>query len=257
VSDSVRLFDTHCHLQDDRILPGIDGVLARAETAGVSRMLCCASAESDWGIVAALAKRHSSILPAFGIHPWYLNTLSPSWLDTLESLLVKTPKATIGEIGLDHALDKRNDAEQERVFIAQLSLARLLRRPVSIHCRRAWSSLVRILRRYGEPDGAVIHSYSGPPDLVLQLEQLGCSLSFSGSITYDSNKKVLASAALVSENRLLIETDSPDIPPCSIGKGKNEPANLSLIVDKLANLRGKSPQEIADITFRNAADLFE
>jgi TatD DNase family protein len=220
-------------------------------------MLCCGSSEQDWEAVKVLSSKCPEIIPAFGVHPWYIKARSNEWLKILETLLVGLPIAAVGEIGLDHALDDRNDEDQASVFIGQLKLAQKLGRPVSIHCRRAWADLATILKRYGLPDGGVIHSYSGAPDLVPQFEKTGASISFSGSITYDRNKRGRGSAVVVSEDRLLIETDSPDIAPRGVAEGENEPANVVKVAETLAELRGKTIEEISELTYRNACGIFK
>ena len=253
----MRLFDAHCHLQDERTFAAAGEIIARAREAGVRHMLCCGTRESDWEAVRLLAGRYREIVPAFGLHPWFVNERSPGWLEKLETFLTALPHAAVGEIGLDHALDRRNDGDQATVLIEQLTLARSLRRPVSIHCRKAWGDMVRILNRQcGTPDGGAIHSYSGPPDLVRPLEELGLSLSFSGSLTYDRNRRGRLSAATAVEERLLVETDAPDISPVGIEQGKNEPAFVIEVVREIAEIRGKSVREIAEITCRNGERIF-
>jgi TatD DNase family protein len=253
----MHYFDTHCHLQDERILGRIDAIMERARTAGVTHMLCCGTRESDWDAVADLAKTYDEIVPAFGLHPWFVRDRSAQWIERLESVLKAHPGAALGEIGLDHALDRRNDAEQAELFTTQLKLARRLHRPVSMHCRRAWGEMARILtQQCGLPDGGAIHSFSGSSDMIPQLEKLNVSLSFSGSITHDRNKKGVLAATIVSDNRLLIETDSPDIPPAGVGEGSNEPAIVVRVAQRLAEIRGSTVEKIADQTSANAMRIF-
>lgn len=110
------LFDTHCHLQDPRLAPQLDDILHRAQAAEVQRLLCCATGESDWNTVLALARQYpGSVIPALGIHPWYAADRSPDWLARLRALLASSCTA-VGEIGLDHALSPRNDADQNALF---------------------------------------------------------------------------------------------------------------------------------------------
>ena len=254
----MRIFDTHCHLQDERIFEKAGEYIARAREAGVVRMLCCGTRESDWEAVKTLSARYQEVVPALGLHPWFVSERSGAWLEKLEATLTEIPAAAVGEIGLDHALDKRNDEDQSMVFIAQLKLARKLKRAVSMHCRKAWGSMMEILEKQcGTPDGGVIHSYSGPPDLIPQLETLNISFSFSGSITYDRNRRGRASLAAVAEHSLLVETDSPDIPPAGVEPEANEPAQCAAIVQKMAELRGTTPDRMSEITFRNAARIFD
>lgn len=258
----MNLFDAHCHLQDERLAPDFDAVMRRADQAGVRRFLCCGSSETDWPRVAQLADHYPGIVPAFGLHPWYVRERSATWLDTLRRHL-STTASTVGEIGLDHAIEPRNDEEQESVFLAQLDLARQLNRPASIHCRRAWDRLLSLLRNIESlPRGFMIHSYSGGPELVKPLADLGAYFSFSGSITRSGNRRGHRAAREVPADRLLAETDAPDIPPVIhdghqvIEPAVNEPANLRHVIAALAEIRGAPPDNIAELTWNNACRLF-
>jgi TatD DNase family protein len=254
---TMRLFDTHCHLQDERIFTRAGDIVARAREAGVVGMLCCGTRESDWEAVKALSAQYKEIVPAFGLHPWFVRERSATWLEKLEKMLLETPSAAVGEIGLDHAIDSGDNEDQTSVFLDQLKLARKLRRPVSIHCRKAWGSMMEVLEKQcGTPDGGAVHSFSGPPDHVPWLEKLNVSISFSGSITHDRNRRGRASLAAVSERFLLIETDAPDIPPAGVAPEANEPAQCAAIVKKMAELRGTTAEKTGETTFLNAETIF-
>ncbi len=253
----MQLFDSHCHLQDERLLPRLPQVLERAGTAGVCHMLCCGTQEGDWAAVRKLAAAHPEIIPCFGLHPWYLEGRGAKWLDVLEKYLGEAPSG-VGEIGLDHALAERRDAEQDEVFLAQLRLARKLGRPVSVHCRKAWGRLLELLKAEdGLVVGGIIHSYSGPPELVDELQALGFYLSFSGTITRSGNKRGHRAVMAVSQERLLIETDSPDLAPVGAASAVNEPANLVLVAEAVARLRNISVAKLAEQTYANACRLLK
>lgn len=249
-------FDAHCHLQDERFGKRLPLVIGRACSAGVERMLCCGCEERDWETVRKLAGEYKPVLPSFGLHPLYIGKRSEAWLENLKSYLLSVPSA-LGEIGLDHAVEPRNDGEQESVFIAQLRLARELERPVTIHCRKAWGRLLEILRREGGVRcGGIVHSYSGPAELIPPLEELGLSLSFSGAITRLGNNRGHRALRFVSKQRLLLETDSPDLTPVGAAERSNEPANLLIIARAAAALLGMSLEAVADLTYANANRLF-
>jgi TatD DNase family protein len=269
----MQLFDAHCHLQDERLCGRLPEVLMRAERAGVRHMLCCGCHERNWDAVLALARAHPEIAPSFGIHPWYMQGRTNGWMKTLERFLMAQPSG-VGEIGLDHAVIPRADEEQEAVFIAQLRLARRLKRPVSLHCRKAWERLLKILSQEGGVGwGGLIHSYSGSVELVKPLEEMGLYISFGGAVTRPGNKRGHRALAAVSPGRLLIETDSPDLPPAcqdvalrrsltgtpavagAVG-AVNEPANLALVAAAVANILGRPPEWVAEQTFANARRLF-
>jgi TatD DNase family protein len=191
------------------------------------------------------------------VHPWYVDRLSDGWEARLEEYLRRDGTAAVGEIGLDNAVDPRNDVRQADVFARQLEIAGRLQRPVSIHCRKAWGSLLSILRGAGGLRfGGAVHSYSGPPDLVGELESLGCCISFSGSILIPGGRRAAESLRIVSRDRLLIETDSPDILPRGASGPNNEPANLPVILYKVAEILGEPSETVASRTFDNAVRVF-
>lgn len=247
-----RYFDTHCHLQDERFGQSRSAVIARAKTAGVAGFLCCGTTETDWHSVESLAHSEPSVVCGFGLHPWYCAGRSAQWLDKLDEILVRNSLAVMGEIGLDHALDSSTYAEQESVFKDQFALACKLGRPVSIHCRKAFGRLIDIVSSIGEAKDCIVHSYSGPPDLVKRLQDLGFCLSFSGSLTYPKSLRAKASAALVDPSRLLVETDSPDIKPYLCQTLINEPANIVVVANELSRIRNMPLEEISILTWENA-----
>lgn len=253
----MRLFDCHNHIQDERLFGDLRGVIERAQSAGVIKMGVKGCCEADWPRVIRILEFCPSIYPSFGIHPWEIDGRSAEWLERLEEILLRYPQAGVGEIGIDHAVEPRNDAEQEAVFIAQLELARKLERPVSIHCRRAWGRLIEMLDAFGElPCGMLIHCFGGSAEVAAELVKRGGYISFSGSITRPNNRKAGPAICAVPEDRILIETDAPDILPSTAEGPLNEPANLRLTLKKAAELRGLSESELAELTFRNAERLF-
>jgi len=256
------VFDVHAHLQDPALADDLDGVLLRAAASGVQSIVVNGTSPRDWDAVAGLAAASPCLLPAYGVHPWFLDGLQEAWLDDLARRLANDPAASVGEIGLDRAIEPRDDAAQERIFLAQLRLAREMRRPVTLHCRRVWGRMLDLLRAEGaHPAGLVLHSYGGGEDLIRPLVALNGFFSFSGSVTHPANRRARAAARAVPSDRLLVETDSPDLPPFGVvGKAGrppvNEPSRLPMIVAALADLRGEPPAAIAAATQANAIRIF-
>lgn len=250
----MKFFDAHCHLHDGRYGARLPLVVGRACAAGVERMLCCGCEQADWPEVRRLAAAFRPVVPSFGLHPQRAAARTPSWLQELRALLAEVP-AAVGEIGLDFSGNLHNFADQEAVFTEQLHLARELRRPVVIHCRHAWGRLMAILKSEGGVrEGGLIHSYSGSPELVPQVERANLCISFSGAITYAGNRHGRESLRRVSRDRLLIETDSPDLSPAGAAK-LNEPANVVLVARVVSELRGETLDSIAEATSSNAERL--
>lgn len=255
----MRLADTHCHLQDDKLATSIQAVLDRAAAVNVHMFVCCGSAESDWAAVSALASK-PGVIPAYGIHPWYIHERSAAWRESLVAALRAHPGAPVGEIGLDHAIAERNDSDQLAVFSEQLRIAAELGRPACIHCRKAWGALLPALKETTPPAGFVIHSYSGSVDMIAPLSKLGAFFSFSGTVTWHRNRRAHEAAVAVPADRLLIETDAPDLPPApedgAAQVAVNEPANLPRVLRAIAKLRGATEETIAALTWNNAVRLF-
>ena len=250
------LVDAHCHLQDGFLRHGLEPALIRARAAGVRLMCCNGTHEGDWDYVLTLGRQHADVCVSLGLHPWYVDERGPNWLARLEELVGAHPVG-VGEIGLDNALETRNDASQEEVFLAQMDLAARYSRPVSIHCRKAFGRLAELLRALARrPPFMMLHAYTGSHEMVPVFEALGCHISFCASITRPANRKARTACIRVSRERLLVETDSPAIAPLGVDFERNEPAYLPLIIETLAELRGEGPAEVAAYTAANARKFF-
>ncbi len=249
------LFDAHLHLQDERINQSIDTILKKASEAGVKGFLCCGSMVEDWQDVLEISRNWPAVIPAFGLHPWYVEMAPKSWPDLLKEYLICTP-SVVGEIGLDVMFRKKTLELQLRAFEIQLALAVELKRPVSVHCLKAWHHLIPIIERYRRSGVTVqLHAYSGGPEQIEKLTDLGCYFSFTGAITRENSKKLRASITRVPQDRLLLETDSPDIPLQIDGKIDktipNQPANLPLVLRQAARLLEKDESVLAAQTWDN------
>lgn len=253
----MKLFDTHTHLQDDRIWDQHERIISNALDAGVQVMVCCGSCEDDWERVYYLSKKFpQNIIPAYGLHPWYISKRTQNWKSKLVDMLIDTPIAAVGEIGLDHAIEDRDDGDQRRVFIDQLEIAAKLKRPVSIHCRKAWLELQKCLKcLHSSFYGGVVHSYSGSSELIPELIKSGLMISFSGSITYERNRRAREALLRVPEDKLLIETDTPDI-PCQGRTGFNEPFFLSDTLKTIAGIINQPVGAVARRTYENGVKMF-
>jgi TatD DNase family protein len=256
------MFDTHCHLQDDRISARAGEIVADANRAGVTRMLCCGSSVADWAGVEHIGAAYADggVICAYGVHPFYIKSIdtgNDNWTEELSRRLADDTAAAVGEIGLDHAVNPRDDDKQAEIFTRQLKIAERYERPVSIHCRKAFGAMLEILRENGGLKfGGAVHSYSGPPELIDELVELGCHISFSGSILIPNSKRAAASLKKVPKDRLLIETDSPDILPYGATGLFNEPANLLPVLNKAAEILEESPHKIAELTHENGCGLY-
>jgi TatD DNase family protein len=250
------LVDAHCHLQDGFLRHALEPALLRARLAGVRMMCCNGTHEGDWRYVLGLGRSHADICVSLGLHPWYVGERGGDWLARLEELVADNPVG-IGEIGLDNALEVRNDGEQEEVFLAQMELAVRYRRPVTIHCRKAFGRLTELVGAMREkPPYMMLHAYAGSHEMVPVFEKLGFYISICASITRTANRKARTACVRVSPDRLLVESDSPAIAPVGVDFERNEPAYLPMVVEVLATLRGEKPEAVAARTAANAREFF-
>ena len=256
----MRLFDTHCHLQARRLAALGDAVFDRAAASGVAGFIVMATAPDDWDEVAALADRRAEVVPAFGAHPWYLPAAPvQDWLPALEARLKSRPDAWVGEIGVDRTAGPPLDL-QEAAFAPQLELAGRLGRPASLHCRRTWDRLGWYLARRRHPDvPVVLHSFGGSVDVARQFLQYNAYFSFSGALTRTRNERLPEVVRFLPRDRVLIETDSPDLLPQSLWRENpdrpNEPSYLVETLHRLASLWDNPPEETAAVLEANTRRL--
>lgn len=255
----MRLYDTHCHLQASVLAAQGESLFHRAQNAGVAGFVVCSTEPGDWTAVRQLAEAHP-VLPAFGVHPWYLPEGGPeAWLPDLEALLVAFPSAWVGEIGVDRTAGPPL-ARQEEAFAPQLALAGRLGRVASLHCRRTWDRLGWHLTRRAHPEvPVVLHSFGGSVDVARQFLDYHAYFSFSGALTRDRNQRLPEVVRFLPRDRVLIETDSPDLLPQALWRQNpdrpNEPAHLTEVLVRLAGLWNLSPEMSAELLETNVRKL--
>lgn len=263
---SLRLYDAHNHLQDERFGSHLEELLVAAAKEGIVKMVVNGSCEEDWPKVLDLARRHSEVIPSFGYHPWYMKERSPGWQQELIKVLDEVPSA-VGEIGLDRWIKDYDTPQQEGAFIWQLRLAATRNLPASIHCLKAWGRLLEILQREPRPKcGFVLHSFGGPKEMVPALNELGAYFSFPGYFAHERKIKQRETFRAVPTDRLLIETDAPDqllpehLSSYSItdskGKVLNHPANLGAVYRFVAEFLGKPIEKLVKQVEENFLRVF-
>jgi len=261
------LFDAHNHLQDHRLDAIRDEVCEALPQQGLVEAVVAGSDESDWPEVAELARRYSWIKPSFGLHPWYVKQRGVAWKEQLATWVHAFPNAGVGEIGLDRWIKDPDVEAQVECFRWQLELAATLNRPASIHCLRAWGMMEEVLRSSPRPErGFLLHSYGGPLEMVEGFVKLGAYFSLSPYFAHERKRAQLEVFRHVPLDRLLAETDAPDMwPPADCntrpvqlqdGGDANHPANIDFSYAVLANLRGMGIAELAGQLAENYRRLF-
>lgn len=248
------LVDTHCHLDDPTLLARLPEVLATAKGVGVEKYIIPGVSPEGWEGIARLAEEAEGVYPAFGLHPMLAGLFDASLLEKLRTFAGKA--VAIGEIGLDYLVDVPREVQQA-AFRAQLRLAVEAGLPVMIHCRRAFSDLLAILREErGERVGGVMHAFSGSPEIARECIRLGMYISVAGPVTWRNAVKPAEVVREIPLEHLLLETDAPDLTPEPHRGRPNEPAFLVEVAEKVAAIKGVSVEEEAAATTENAARLF-
>ena len=243
------MIDTHAHLDPS----SAEEVLARAQAAGVDRVITVATSIAGAHHALELAGSHPGVFAALGIHPHNAAGEDAARLDELRELLGSDRAVAVGETGLDHFRDYAPRAAQRRLFEAQLAIAADLGKPVVIHTRAADADTLDVLAGF---DGTVVlHCFSSTALLEPALER-GWYVSFAGNVTYPKAPELRAAARLVPAERLLAETDSPYLSPQPVRGKTNEPAYVMHTLQALAQARGEDAAALAARIDENATAAF-
>ena len=252
----MKLFDSHCHLDDEKFNEDRAEVIARLREGGVERCVCVGSDLPSSRRCVALAEQYPFIYAAAGVHPHEAKDAPADYLDQLKTLLAHPKVMALGEIGLDYYYDLSPRDVQKRVVQEQLDLACDIDMPVIFHIRDAHGDMFDILRSRSRLPAGVIHCCSASAEMVREYLKMGFYISFAGPITFKNAAGPVSASRAVPLDRLLIETDSPYLAPVPLRGRRNEPANVRYVLEKQAEIHGVPPEELAQITFRNACALY-
>ncbi len=259
----MRLWDTHCHLGDERFAPDRAEVRARAVAAGVTTVVVVGADPAAWpevcGLVADCGGAGSgpTLFAACGLHPHEAGRAAPDVWARLHACLQAPGIVALGEIGLDHHHGDAAHGAQRAAFEHQLALAAECGLPVVLHERDAATEVLDVLRGGGlPPRGGVWHCFSGSPAVAAQALDLGLYLGFGGLLTFPRAEGIREAARLCPADRLLLETDAPYLAPVPHRGRRNEPAFLADVLCHIARLRGEAPTDVAQAVSNNAAALF-
>ena len=254
----MRLFDTHAHLHFPDYAEDLDAVLDRAHAAGVRGMVTIGTDRETNHAVVELARRLPNVWATVGIHPHDAGLAVEDDFAEMERLARSEPKVVgFGEMGLDFFRNLSPPDAQRQVFRRQIHMARDARKPLVIHCRDAHDETLAILadEKAGEV-GGVMHCFSGDVAIARRCLDLGLFISLAGPVTYKNARALPDVARFVPEDRLVVETDCPYLPPTPHRGKRNEPAFVALTAAFVAALRGADPEALGAELTANAARLF-
>ncbi len=248
------LFDSHAHWDDQQFDKDRDTLISATLRGGVTAVMNAGASLRGCYRSVELAEQYPHFYAAVGIHPSDIDEVEEGYIDTLRNLAQHPKVKAIGEIGLDYHYDGYDREAQITQFKRQLRLAEELHLPVIIHDREAHGDCLKCLLESNVT--GVMHCYSGSTEMLKVLQDRGFYFGFGGTVTYKNARQVVENALTVAEDRLLIETDSPYLPPVPHRGERNHSGNVRLVAEKLAELRGVSFEEMAGITYDNARRCF-
>lgn len=253
------MIDTHAHLDDDRFAGDLAEVVARAQAAGLERVVTIGTDAATSRRNVELCGRFPVLRAAVGIQPNHVaEALAGDW-DVIRELVRDPACVAVGETGLDRYWDRAPFPLQEDYFAQHLALGRETQKPVVIHCREAEADVVRMLRAEFDargPVAGVMHSFTGDAATAQSCLAMGLHISFAGMVTYKNAENLRHVAATMPLDRLLVETDSPYLAPVPVRGKRNEPAYVVHTAECLANVLGVTREVVDEYTTRNARSLF-
>jgi TatD DNase family protein len=256
----MRLFDSHCHLDDKSYRHDREAVLQRAREAGVERLLVVGINSRTAREAIALAEAHGGVYASVGIHPHDAASCSEAVLADLIQLAGNEHVCAWGEIGLDFNRMYSPRDVQEKWFERQLAIAAQLALPVIFHERDSGGRFLDMLRAAGQPPLAgVVHCFSGNRREMDAYLDLGLHIGITGIVTMQQRGRDLRELIPhIPDDRLLVETDAPYLTPAPERNRhrRNEPAFVKSVLIKVAEIRHTEPTAMADITWQNACGLF-
>jgi len=251
----MMLFDSHCHLTDEKFAADLEGVLQRASQAGVSRLVTICSNADDADAALKLAVDRSGVWCTAGIHPHAAAEARRGDLDRIADLLQEAKVVAVGETGLDYFYDNAPRPAQRRLLSHQVQLAADLSLPIVVHSRDADDDTISVIRSVEGEVLGVLHCFAGSADLLEQGLEAGWMISFSGLVTF-KNYEGRDLVRAVPADQLLVETDSPYLAPMPHRGKRNEPAFVRETAAAVARMRGVEPDELAAITTANALRFY-
>ena len=250
------IFDTHAHYDSNGFKSDRDEVLSSLPAANVALVVNPGCDIPSSRVAVELAERYPHVYAAVGIHPSDCDDFTEADIEALRQMAGHEKVVAIGEIGLDYYWKDNAPKEfQELVFRRQIELALELDLPVIVHDREAHGDTMRILWDYPQARG-VIHCFSGSPEMAVEFVKRGWYIGFDGPITYKNAAKAPEVAAVVPLERIVVETDSPYLTPVPFRGKRNDSRYLPYVIEKLAEWKGVTPEDMERITWENGKRLY-
>ena len=255
-----RYFDTHAHLADPRFDEDRELIIGEKLPASGVSLVCevvCDLRTAEKGI--SVIRENERIYGAVGMHPHYADAMDGSAMDALSALLTGERIVALGEIGLDYHYDFSPRETQKKWFDEQLCLAEQLSLPVVLHIREAMGDCMDILRAHRAAlaaNGGIMHCFSGSVETARECLELGLMIGMGGSLTFKNARKLVEVAEFVPMEHIVLETDCPYMTPVPHRGERNDPSFLPLVAQRLGEIKGIAPDEVAEQAFLNGCRVY-
>lgn len=252
------LFDSHAHYNDERFDEDRDSLLMKMTQNNIGLIMNACSSTNEIPDILDMTEKYPFVYGSVGVHPHEVGGMTEEDMEIIRKYAGNEKIKAIGEIGLDYFYDNSPRDLQKKWFARQIELACELNMPIIVHDRDAHADVMDILKRHhAERCGGVFHCYSGSAEMAKELLKLGMYIAFGGSLTFKNAVKVKEAAAAVPIDRILTETDCPYLAPEPYRGKRNSSLYMKPIVEKLAEIKGVSVEEIENATYENAKNCFK
>jgi TatD DNase family protein len=250
------IIDTHCHLYAKEFDNNRNEILQRAEQESIHKFYLPAIDSTTHAAMLDLENKNSKCIAMMGLHPCSVNVNYKDELQQVEEWFAKRNFVAVGEIGLDFYWDKTFVKEQTESFKMQIELAIKKNIPIVIHTRNAMQETINVVKEYSKQNvRGIFHCFSGSYESAKEIIKAGFYLGIGGVVTY-KNAGLAEVLQKIDLKHIVLETDSPYLTPVPFRGKQNEPSYLKYIIEKVAEIKNVSIEEVAEVTTKNAAQIF-
>ena len=249
------LFDTHAHMNDEAFDTDREEMILGLPEKGIGYVMNVGCSLRSSGDCIAMAEKYPFVYASVGTHPDAADEVNEEVIEKYRQMAKHPRVLAIGEIGLDYYYETVSREVQQKAFRMQMELARELRMPVIIHERDAHDDAMRIVKEFKDVTG-VFHCYSGSAEMARQLVNMGWYIGFTGVLTFKNARKAVETAERIPLDRIVLETDCPFMAPEPFRGKRNDPGYLYRMAQRLAEIRGITPEEAQAATLENAKRLY-
>ncbi len=253
---SVRLIDSHCHLDGSEFDNDRNKLIKACKQNGIVQFIVPGTRCAAWPNLIKLSKCYPECHVALGLHPIFLDEHRLSHLDVLVENIQRQQPIAVGEIGLDYFIKTLDKERQQIFFESQLVLACDFDLPVILHVRKAHDESIRVLKK-NRVKGGIVHAFNGSFQQARQYLDLGFKLGFGGALTFDRARHLRKLARQLPLEAIVLETDSPDMNPVNAASSRNTPLTIVSVLQVLTELREETSEHIAEQTTLNVEQVLE